>query len=94
MDYVLESSGLTKRYGGRAVVKDLSMHIRRGDHLGQTGKSGRVSGPHLHYEVYYRDRAVNPWNYMDIHMDLEEYRKLVQSRQEDSKVVLGTPKKK
>ncbi len=40
MDYVLESSGLTKRYGGRAVVKDLSMHIRRGDIYGFIGRNG------------------------------------------------------
>ena len=87
--------GYKTRYAHLSIISVAEgMHIRRGDHLGQTGKSGRVSGPHLHYEVYYRDRAVNPWNYMDIHMDLEEYRKLVQSRQEDSKVVLGTPKKK
>lgn len=31
---------------------------------------------------------------MDLHMDLDEYRKLIQSRKEDSKAILGTPKKK
>lgn len=65
------------------------MKVRRGDLIGETGRSGRVSGPHLHYEVFFRSQAVNPLNYMDIHMDLEEFRKLVQTRAEDSPIHLG-----
>lgn len=87
--------GYKTRYAHMSIISVAEgMRVRRGDHLGQSGKSGRISGPHLHYEVYYHDQAVNPYNYMDLHMDLDEYRKLVQSRQEDSKAILGTPKKR
>lgn len=68
------------------------MSVRRGDQIGLSGKSGRVSGPHLHYEVYFRGQAVNPYYYMDLKMDLGEYKKLIESRQEDAQAVLGTPK--
>ncbi|WP_274676750.1 peptidoglycan DD-metalloendopeptidase family protein [Vibrio aestuarianus] len=33
--------------------------ITRGQKIGLSGKSGRVTGPHLHYELMVRDRAVN-----------------------------------
>jgi len=68
------------------------MNLRRGDRIGLSGRSGRVSGPHLHYEVYFRGQAVNPAFYMDLDMDLAEYKKLIESRQEDAQAVLGTPK--
>lgn len=70
------------------------MTVRRGDQIGLSGKSGRVSGPHLHYEIYFRGQAVNPYYYMDLDMDLAEYKKLIESRQEDAQAVLGTPKLK
>jgi len=42
--------------------------IRKGDVIGLTGNSGRSSGPHLHYEVRYGGKILNPrdfikWNF-------------------------------
>ena len=37
---VLETRGLTKRYGRRAVVSDLSLEVRRGDICGFLGQNG------------------------------------------------------
>lgn len=65
------------------------MDIRRGDLLGTSGNSGRVTGPHLHYEVYYKGGVVNPHNYMDLTMSQEEYEALVKARSEDSVANLG-----
>jgi murein DD-endopeptidase MepM/ murein hydrolase activator NlpD len=43
--------------------------VRRGDVIGFVGSTGRSNAPHLHYEVWARDRAQNP-----IHYILDEYR--------------------
>ena len=38
--------------------------IRRGELLGAVGTSGRVTAPHLHYEVRLGGVAVNPYRYL------------------------------
>ena len=54
------------------------MSVKRGECLGQSGNSGKSSGPHLHYEVLYKGRPVNPYNYYDLDMTPEEYATMVQ----------------
>jgi murein DD-endopeptidase MepM/ murein hydrolase activator NlpD len=39
-------------------------HVHRGDVLGLVGSTGRSTGPHLHYEVWVDNRAVNPLQYI------------------------------
>ena len=51
--------------------------LKRGDCLGLSGKSGRCTGPHLHYEVLYRKDYVNPALYMDLSIDAKDYYEMV-----------------
>ena len=37
--------------------------IAAGDLIGKVGATGKVTGPHLHYEVRYKKKAVNPLQY-------------------------------
>lgn len=70
------------------VAKGMSVH--RGEQIGEVGNSGKSTGPHLHYEVAYKGRKVNPNNYFDLSMPVEEYRAMVEKRKEESAVVRVT----
>ena len=73
--------GYKTRY---AHMKDISvvegLKVKRGDYLGESGKSGKVTGPHLHYEVIYMGSPVNPMNYMDLDMSPKDFADMVRGR--------------
>ncbi|MDD6252730.1 MAG: M23 family metallopeptidase [Bacteroidales bacterium] len=70
--------GYKTRYAHLKVVYVVEgMKLKRGECLGETGNSGRSTGPHLHYEVMYRGKFVNPYNYFDMTMPLDEYESMV-----------------
>ena len=54
--------------------------LHRGDKIGEVGKSGKSTGPHLHYEVLYKGDAVNPMSFMDMSMPVDEYRAMIVKR--------------
>lgn len=58
-------NGIQTYYGhlsGYAVVP--GEEVRRGDVIARSGASGRVTSPHLHYEVRIGGTPVNPYPYM------------------------------
>ena len=48
----------------RAVKQGAS--VQRGQLIGSLGSTGRSTGPHLHYEIKYKDKPVNPMKFMQI----------------------------
>ncbi len=56
---------------------EVGQKVSRGDCLGLSGRSGRITGPHLHYEVIYRKNYVNPALYMDLTIPSQDYFELV-----------------
>lgn len=46
----------------KAFVKE-GQKVKRGDVIAHSGRSGLVSGPHLHYEVHLNGKKQNPINY-------------------------------
>jgi len=53
------------RYGhlSKILVKK-GQRVKRGDVIALSGRSGTVTGPHLHYEVHVNGRKVNPMKYI------------------------------
>jgi murein DD-endopeptidase MepM/ murein hydrolase activator NlpD len=48
--------------------------VKRGELIGRVGRSGLVSGPHLHYEVRLHGRKMNPVDYFFDDVDAARYR--------------------
>ena len=48
--------------------------VSKGDKIGKTGNTGRSSGPHLHYEIHYLGKKLDPINFAK--WDLDNYNTL------------------
>lgn len=84
--------GYKTRYAHlKAVGVVEGMKIKRGECLGQSGNSGKSSGPHLHYEVIYKGKQINPANYYDLSITPEEYATMVQNTADASKNITLHP---
>lgn len=53
--------------------------VRRGQVIGHAGNTGRSTSTHLHYEVLYKNRPVNPINYFNQELSESEYERLMES---------------
>lgn len=87
--------GYKTRYAHlKSICVSEGMKIKRGECIGESGNSGRSSGPHLHYEVIYKDKHVNPANYFDLSITPEEYGTMVQNTADASEKVTLHPSHK
>jgi len=57
--------GISTRYAHLSVLSvELGQRVKRGEIVGLVGKTGRATGPHLHYEVRVGGKPVNPLQYI------------------------------
>lgn len=52
-------------------------HVKRADIIGLVGNTGQSTAPHLHYEVHYQGRPVDPSNYYFIDLSPEDYDEMI-----------------
>jgi septal ring factor EnvC (AmiA/AmiB activator) len=65
--------GLTSRYGHMAKISvEKGEYIGRGTEIGLLGGSGRSTGPHLHFEVLYEGKQINPMKFIRAGSDVLE----------------------
>jgi murein DD-endopeptidase MepM/ murein hydrolase activator NlpD len=56
--------GFETRYGHmQKILVRRGQRIKRGDKIGLVGKTGVATAPHLHFEVHYKGKEVNPEHY-------------------------------
>ncbi len=87
--YVLidHGNGFKTVYGhnSKLLVKT-GAHVVRGQVISLVGSTGRSTGPHLHYEVRYKNKLVNPRSYVRIAAKLaEQAQKIEEAEKEDGK---------
>lgn len=62
---IQHSGGYETRYGhlDKIGVRK-GQYVKTGELIGKTGQSGRVTGPHLHFELRKNGKTLNPMKYM------------------------------
>lgn len=64
--YTTIYSFLSRTYG------NVGQKVSRGDVIAFTGNSGMSYAPHLHYEIQYKGKPVDPVNYMFLELDVRK----------------------
>ena len=65
--------------------------IKKGQLIGKSGNSGRSNGPHLHYEVRYASKVLNPMNF--IHWNMKNYENLFEKGEKGAMGIFGKSNK-
>ena len=63
--------GIETRYAHLSQIRvDVGQRVSRGDRIGDMGNSGRSTGTHLHYEIRFGGKAVNPMTFIKAARDV------------------------
>ena len=60
------------------VLVHNGQNVKRGDVIALVGSTGKSTGPHLHYEVRYQDKPVDPRNFYFYDLTPEQYDQMIQ----------------
>jgi murein DD-endopeptidase MepM/ murein hydrolase activator NlpD len=58
-------NGYTTRFGHLSLIEvEVGDRVMKGQIIGAVGSTGRSTGPHLHYEVRFQGKAIDPIGYL------------------------------
>ena len=78
--------GFESRYAHLSKFKvTQGQKVKRGDLIGFVGSTGLSTNPHLHYEVLYNNKWINPIYFMYRDLPQKEYNKLINKKKESQK---------
>jgi hypothetical protein len=76
--FVSHGFGFETRYAHLSKFKVIQgQRVKRGDLIGYVGSTGLSTNPHLHYEVLYHDKWINPIYFMYRDLSQAEYNELI-----------------
>jgi len=55
------------------IIVNKGEKVKRGDKIGSIGMTGKTLIPHLHYEIHYKDKPINPVNYFFLDLSPDKY---------------------
>lgn len=61
--------------------------VRRGEIIGRVGSSGKSTGPHVHYEVRFKDEPQNPINYYFMDLTPAQYEEMIEFAENAARVM-------
>jgi murein DD-endopeptidase MepM/ murein hydrolase activator NlpD len=77
--YINHGHGFETRYAHLAkFAVQQGQHVKRGQVIAYVGNTGTSVSSHLHYEVLYNDKHVNPINFFQRDLSNREYDKLIE----------------
>lgn len=60
------------------IIVNNGQQVKRGDIIALVGNTGKSTGPHLHYEVRYQNKPVDPRNFYFYDLTPEQYDQMIQ----------------
>lgn len=83
--FISHGYGFESRYGHLSKFKVIpGQKVKRGDLIGLVGSTGLSTNPHLHYEVLYNNKWINPIYFMYRDLPQSEYNKLINKREREA----------
>jgi murein DD-endopeptidase MepM/ murein hydrolase activator NlpD len=75
--FINHGYGFETRYGHLSKYNSMvGQKVKRGDLIGFVGNTGVSTTDHLHFEVLYFDKFINPIHFMDREIDPTSYKKI------------------